>query len=303
MINSFVIHFLALLTIGTALGAPRSPETKPAEVIRILFSSRTVLNIEPQDARVALKFWSDMQLQEEGEGFVSEVEIFDSLEDLAKRIEKGEADLVVLSGLEFLEISPRVALIPSTCSAIGDTTSDVEVLLVHRDSGISSAKDLAGKTVGCEVFGTGDLPILWFETLLMKSGFRDKVKFLGEFKTALKGSAAILPVFFRQADACIVRERVFNTMADMNPQLKKELVVIARSEPFFRGLMCFHPDFDPERRKRIQDVSLRMHKSEKGRQILALFRSETLVAFERGFLDSTIALLDEHAALKKRWLE
>jgi ABC-type phosphate/phosphonate transport system substrate-binding protein len=289
----------AAFASGRADEQPPIAETKPGEIIRVGFSVKTIANIELQDAKVALKFWSDMQLQEEGSGFTSEVEIFHSVDEILAHLEAKKIDLVVVSAVEFLSLREKIALVPSTCAAYGGSPADVMNLLVHRKSGISSLEGLRKKKLICEVGGAGDIPVLWLETLLMRNGLACKEEYFGMFKTADKPSRAVLPVFFGQVDGGVVRARSFETMASLNPQLKTDLMVIAESAPFFRGLMCYHPDFNPERADRIKAVALKMHTSVKGRQILALFKTEKLLEFRPEFLDSVMALLAENSSLKK----
>ncbi len=288
-------------SMGVAGAEPAKEAPLTFETIRMAFSPKTITYADPKDVSVGLKYYADLQIQENGDRFVSEIRIVNSLEEMVQRLEAKTIDMVGVSAQEYLELRERVSLIPSTCPSWDGNPSHYEILLVRKDSGISDPLQLEGKKVAVDHIGIGNIAMIWLETLVMKKGWTGNGDFLKPVAMAENTSGAVLPVFFGKWDGCIVRERAFETMAVLNPQLKSELVVLAKSPPFFRGVVCFRSDFDPAKLEKIERSTLDLHKSAKGRQILMLFKTDGIIRFKPEFLETTIAMLSEHARLKKGW--
>jgi phosphonate transport system substrate-binding protein len=146
----------------------------------------------------------------------------------------------------------------------------------------------------------GRLALLWFTTLLLKRGLPESDNFFSDIKKVEKISQAVLPVFFMQADACIVRRAGFQTMVEMNPQVNKNLIVLQKSPVFQESLFCVRKDYDDKSKKIILDVVETLHLDPKGSQMLLLFRKNRVLPFKPEYIESVEALVKEYNELKKR---
>ena len=107
-------------------------------------------------------------------------------------------------------------------------------------------------------------------------------------------SPPVLAVLFGKADACLVNGNLFDTMVEMNPQLRTDLVAIAESPPFLASVTCFPPGCDPELRELVVDGALALHTHPRGQQILALFGVREIRRFEESQLAQIAILLEAH---------
>ena len=138
---------------------------------------------------------------------------------------------------------------------------------------------------------------LWLETLLMKEGFPGPETFISNFKMVKKASQALLPVFFKQADACAVSQGAFETMKELNPQVGRELVALAQSPGYPQGVVCMRKGLAEKYRPFVEEMYT-LHNQSQGKQILTLMRIKRLLPFQATYLETTEALLAENQALK-----
>ena len=113
-----------------------------------------------------------------------------------------------------------------------------------------------------------------------------------------KASQAILPVFFRQADACIVTRRAFEVSAELNPQIAQKLKPIITSPLFADSIVLFRKGYKSDNKKIFIDTALNIKKYPKGKQIMTLFQIGGFAPFKESYLDSVITLMRESGKLK-----
>ena len=62
---------------------------------------------------------------------------------------------------------------------------------------------------------------------------------MARIKEAQKPSQALMPVFFRQADACVASRHYFEVNSELNPQIQRELMSISNSPGLAGGSRRF----------------------------------------------------------------
>jgi phosphonate transport system substrate-binding protein len=143
------------------------------------------------------------------------------------------------------------------------------------------------------------LPLVWVETLLMKeTGIKVAKGFFATVKVTRKPSQTVLSVFFRHSDACVVTRNAFNTMVELNPQLGKDLLPIAVSQPLVTAIGCVRKDYYEDHYPVLRENLELLHQDPQGRQILTLFRKGMLIPYEESHVASVVALLREHTELR-----
>jgi ABC-type phosphate/phosphonate transport system substrate-binding protein len=206
-----------------------------------------------------------------------------------------------MTTLEYFRLkSLMLPIEPFHLSVYGDTVGCEHVVLVNKKDKINNLSQLKGKKIIVEKGSNGRLALLWFTTLLLKRGLPESDNFFSDIKKVEKISQAVLPVFFTQADACIVRRTGFQTMVEMNPQVNKNLIVLQKSPAFQESVFCVRKDYDDKSKKIILDVVETLHLDPKGRQMLLLFRKDRVLPFKPEYIESVETLIKEYNELKKR---
>jgi len=266
--------------------------------LRVGYPSRMFFDVDARDAQVAIELWSKQVTTHMGTPLESRTIFFDNLDSLVKMIKGGEIDVLTLFTLDYMKIKEKVDIEPFLVAVRNDQVGDEFLLLTHVDSRANSIEDLKDGDLIVET-GRSSLPLglLWLDTLLMKAELAKRSSYFNSIKETTKTSQAILPVFFQQADLCIVTRHSFETMAELNPQLHTNLIVLAHSPNLVRALYFAQKGMDSEIREVVEDGATQLQHHVEGQQILTLFKAERIIPFEPHYLDGVKDLLNEHKEL------
>jgi ABC-type phosphate/phosphonate transport system substrate-binding protein len=238
--------------------------------VRIGYSSRLLFEVSLQDAQTAMALWTRELNRLAGLNVPPRATIFEGMPTLVAAIQGGEVDFIALSCLDYMKIRERVSIEPALVGLKGERSGDEMVLLVHRGSGIERLGQLKGKRLNL-MAGGNEIASLWLNAVLAKKEMPAARLLFGSMKEVGKAQQAILPVFFRQVDACVVNRSAFRTVTELNPQIGRDLSVLAASAELPTGITCFHPDLSEAEKKEFIRISMKRVDSPVGRQILTLF--------------------------------
>lgn len=269
-------HALALM-LGAGRWLPRSLAAADGGApIRLAISESLVADVNMNDARAAMVIWikrmtSDMNLAVE-----LNPKVFDTTEEILRRARNGQLDSVALNIVEYRQIAD--VLDPKEIIAEGDATGlEQYVLLAKRNSGIQHLGDLRGRKLctlkNPKMCAAG----AWLSAILDEAHFGPSEQFLGSVTTDTKVSRVVLPVFFGQTDACLTSKRGFDTMCELNPQVAKDLAVIASSPAMMVAFYIFHKNYRGVNRDKFARAYADLPNSAAGRQLATLFQFEGLI--------------------------
>jgi phosphonate transport system substrate-binding protein len=225
--------------------------------------------------------------------------ILQDIHSAGNHLREKTVDLLFLLPQEYLKVRDTLPVVPVVVSTPPKNTYEELVLLVRKDSSVRTAGGLRGKRLVVETDQKGALPTMWLEILLMKEGISGDTKGLfGSVKATKKPSQTVLPVFFKQADACIITRNAFETMAELNPQLGRELLSIASSPPLVSSIGVLRQDYYDKHGAYLTGELIRLHEDPQGKQILMLFHKDRLIPYRPEHIASVEAMLREHGDLR-----
>ena len=231
-------------------------------------------------------------------GGTSSTRICTTLAEFKRASAQKKIDLVVLLPAEYLQLREKESLAPLFISVKDKNLYDQFVLVVRKDSGARSLADLKGKKLLQKAELSADGRSLWLDTLLMRQGVRNPKRFFVNAREETKASASIFAVFFKKADCCVVTRRSLRVMAELNPQLSRELLVLEESPPWPISIVAVRKGLALQHRNTIQEVLGTLDKSTQGKQLLTLFRMDRLVPFRPEYLSQMEKLFRENRRLK-----
>ena len=83
-------------------------------------------------------------------------------------------------------------------------------------------------------------------------------------------------------------------MVELNPQIGRELKVVATSADLTTGLLAFAANCSAEIRRLTINSSGGMHENPQGQHILELFGMQQVVPFQPEYLDGVASLVEEY---------
>ncbi len=286
-----------LVVVATLLvaGDIRSDDNATAP-LRFAFASSSLFPEVPEsDAKAALRVWARALGQDRGIPVDPEAFILHGMGGIADAMREKRVDAVSLLTAEYWKLGKDVLTGPFILGASEGRVTEEYVLLVHQESGIKGVGDLRGRSlIFCRNPRTSLAPT-WLDVTLAKSGLPRSVELCGRVAHVNKVSQAVLPVFFRKSDACVVTRRGFETMSELNPQVGRQLKVLALSPEVVPSMSCFRKDYtEPTKEKLLAEID-KIHTTPAGHQVLTIFQCERLEVHPVSCLDSALQLLSDHS--------
>ena len=267
------------------------------------FSHNIFFNTNTQDATAVVELLTSKFVNRTGLSFETEVKIFDNLSLLNDYVTNDEIHLVTLLSTEYLKIKNSVQIYPFGVPLINDKHIDKLLLLVKKGEKLESLNDLRNKNIIVQANGTKEnsLAFIWLDTMLLKNFGETHKTFFNDVKIQGKAANIVLPVFFNNVDACIVLNNIFETLAELNPQLKHQLVPITVSQEYLITIMCKsktvmnNEDYDHSTNRLLE-----FHESTEGRQIFTIFKIKKVIPFEDKYLESVSQLFNDYTYLTNK---
>lgn len=296
------LALVALPSAPTPIAAQEATPKPPTREYRVVFSARLFTEVSENDAKAAVVAWAGAVARERNIAAVPDAQVADGLPALARVMKAGECDLLGLTTIEYLSLG----LSASSDSLIVGTTGTgpfIEyVLLVHHDAGIADLAGLKGRNVTIYDNALTCLASPWLDTILMEKGLPPTDRHFARVSNAKKLSAVVLPVFFRQSDACLVTRGGLETLAELNPEVGKQLTILATSPGYLPSLTVRLPrkGASPGLGDMWEEIKL-THLTPSGRQVLNLFKVDRIVGVPPSALNTALELLANHRRLLAKW--
>jgi phosphonate transport system substrate-binding protein len=256
-------------------------------------STDTLAGANVNDARAAYKVWTS-EVTRQAPLTIAEIvpEIFLPSEEIIRDIRQGTIEGFGITALEFLKIAD---LIEPESVVLQDYLSDGTeyVLLTHRNGPIKKITDLRGAQVLMQLHRDMVLAPAWVGTLLAANNLPQAEHFLAALKSVDNLNQVVLPVFFHRADAACLARRNWETAVELNPQLGRDLSILAVSPKLIPELIAFRRGCSPEGREAMINTILKVASLSAGQQIAALYQSHGFVVKPASVMNGTLQMLYE----------
>ena len=274
----------------------------PRRTVRMAATTELYSGVNIQDAQVAMQLWLNAVSKRVELAVDLELTIFYELAAGIQAVQDGEIDMLGMTGLGYLRSRDRVALDPWVVGLWGEPPrATVEyILLARRDRDAEAVGDLRDWEVIIGTLDRGQTARMWLDVLLLREMLPTSEGFFAQVEKVDQASQAVLPVYFGQTDACVVRRQSYDTLVELNPQLGEDLTILATSPPLLLQIMCAAKTLDSGLREALLEAAARLPGEPEGRQMLMLFRSDRTAGFEARHLQATADLAAEHDALVAR---
>lgn len=260
-------------------------------LFRVGFGSSLFSEVNENDARAAIKVWGEAIAKGRGIPTDPDPLIFKDASTLSYALEHQVIDAVVITIADYANVQSSARLFPIFTLIAGDHNTEQYLLVVHKDSNIQTVSDLKDCRMLVHLNPRLCLALPWLDTIFSEQELSPASNYVASISTKTKLAQVVLPVFFRQSDACIVGRSGFETMKELNPQVGQKLKVIAASPELVTEVLALRADYQPAFREQLISALLDLHKTPAGQQVLTLFHGDKVELRPLSSLTSTLALI------------
>jgi ABC-type phosphate/phosphonate transport system substrate-binding protein len=216
---------------------------------------------------------------------------------LADVISGKQYDVIATTGLGYLSLRRHIRLRPLAILSKTDQPTDAYLLITRKGKTLKAVAALPSRSLIIEAGGGGDFAKCWLDDVLEDRGLPQHQKLFNIVRTGDKPSRTLLPVFFGQADACVVSESALSVMIELNPQLEDQLVVEERSAGYISILISATERLEDWARDIVMEETERMHSTPEGRQILTIMQMKRFFPFKPEYLEATERIYKDHQGI------
>ena len=292
---------LALVLAGASLPSIQGADDTANDnlpPVRFAFSSRMFTDVNENDAKASVKAWALALARERHVPMSTEPIILSGDAALRRALQDGSVDGAAVTTEEYLSLEPQMQGTNLFMSLIGGRFTEEYLLLVRSDSGLPDLRSLRGRKITLFDNPRASLAPLWLDLILSEQGLGVAEGHFGQILKAPKLAKVVLPVFFHQEDACVVTRRGFDTMCELNPQVRTQLRVMATSPELVPAVGFIRAGYNSPLRDTMLAALRGLEQSAAGAQVLTLFQSDQLKEAPGSLLNSARELLEAHRHLK-----
>jgi phosphonate transport system substrate-binding protein len=257
--------------------------------VRLAISESVLGDVNLNDARAAMLIWIKRVTQDLN--LVIDLKLLDTTQGILDRTRKGQLDAIALNVVEYRQIAD---LLDSSqiVTAAGAAGLEQYILLAKQNGGIQRLGDLKGRRLCMLKSPKMCVASAWLATLLDEGHYGQSEQFFGSVIPDAKFSRVVLPVFFGRAEACLTTKRGFDTMCELNPQVARDLIVLATSPVMVVNFYIFRKNYQSGLREKVFRALSSLRASPAGQQLATLFQFNELTVRDASCLVSALSVLD-----------
>ena len=315
MNSIFIKHIKTILTkiiLPIILFAPlkqilaQQGRDQQVKEFNLVFSEVSFTHVNEIDAKASINIYIKKYKTgwEEESGQILEPKIItlsksNSIKDI---LASGIPSIFQISSIEYIENEDILKSRPYVVGTTGNDVLEIFELLVRKESNIRSLLDLNNKNLVCIGGISGQIAKMWLDTEVLEKAHQKSENYFKKIELVENPSKAMLSLFFKNSDACIINKASFEVLCEMNPQMKKEIISIDQSEGFLPGMSVLVNSSDKTFNDYINRFALNLPREEHSKQMLLLFRIDDIIPFEDKFLDNNRNLVHRNKSLTKKYI-
>jgi len=283
--------WIATLALTIALGVARA---QAEETLSIGFTKAMFAGVNESDAKASIRALATTISRERGLPADPEPHLFRNYREAGDAFVHQTANMIGLTTAEYASLRERIGVAGFVFSVVDGDPSDVYVVLVSASDSATKLADLRGRDLAVLTGPRMSVATEWLDLELARAGEPPPNRFFRRQITAPKPAKAILPVFFKQVAACLVTKQAFDTMAELNPQIRAQIRVVVASPRYVPSFFAVRAGLSAPFLARVLREFDALHTTPAGRQVLTIFQTDRVVAKPEATLDDTLAMLEAH---------
>jgi ABC-type phosphate/phosphonate transport system substrate-binding protein len=272
------------------------PEAGGCEEMSIKYavSQKMIGDIDENDALASIKVWTESLAERLGIKDTPAPHLYRDLAHLEDAVTNGKDNFYYITIEEYFHLLSYFDTQKCIVPVKAESPYEQYILVVHKKSGISSLQGLAHSSIVILDNSRMIVGPVWLDNRLHEENLGSIEKHFQSIEIVSKVNKAILPVFFQKKKACFVTKDAFSIMAELNPQLSKQLVILAESPAYIPSGLFFRKGFDSSFKQRLYNEITEWTNIASYRQLSIIFQLDGLRPAESTILDDTVRLLQKH---------
>jgi len=297
-----ILGFLCLLAVWPPKGIADSESQPMAEARLVMgFYARSITEMASlSDIEVSMNFWVKDFMTEEARKFgiditESKAVLFETISDMRDAMRRGELDMVIAPPLLLALNFNRDELADGFAGMLSDNRPDTLLFVGRTDKHLQSLQDLRGKRLALPE--SDDFAEMYLDKLFLERFHRPAKQLAESIETQTKASRIVLDIYFKQVDAGIVYLNAYEVMAELNPDIAKQVSVIEQYPIKSRNFAFFVKGYPFA--KRLSGLATGVFRtSPRAKQILEVFKTPELAEVSVSDLDAYEKFYQHYQSLK-----
>lgn len=254
----------------------------PSKTIDFVMQSNLFPESESKDMQISFELWVTDLFINAGLNYKVDLKLVSSEDFAENNYDVDNTYMVVISSINYLKTKNNKFLDPLLFTA--EDTSQIYV--IAADNRYNELDQLKDKRIALTPTGFGEISNYWLDYLITEKYNIDKDKYFSRVDSLDTESKCINSVFFNNNQACIIREEVYNLACELNPQIRSKIKIIKRSTSLLHSLFCLTGKFNEREKDKFTDAVLNVQDTERGKQILNLFKRTKLFEYKEKHLQN-----------------
>lgn len=255
-------------------------------------------DVNARDAKATLEIWTKVFSESFEDINTINITIYKSIDELIIAANNNEVDLVYTSSFIYAMEMDKLALEPKITTLVNNNKYYDILLCSNSESKITDFNELRNKSILIQGGKFKLINELWLDLLCLQIGEKDKNKFFKKIEFTKKPMQAVLPVFFKKTDFCIVNSFSLESIAELNPQISKSLKKLFIRKNLTSDLFCLKPSLSKKEKDLMVDRAINYKTLHKSEQLFKIFKTNGSSVFEASDLDGVKSLWNDYNNLK-----
>ncbi|MBX3007347.1 MAG: PhnD/SsuA/transferrin family substrate-binding protein [Melioribacteraceae bacterium] len=226
-----------------------------------------------------MKLWIDMVKKQSKHKSIANAnivtEFYKNKNELFSELQNNQIDFISLTVWDYYKFNLGTKVVPMVTSSLNiNTKYERYYLVAHKNSNLTGIQDVAKMEVQLPNTNSIELIKNWMEVESINKLGKSKASSLKILETKQTEIQILLKMFFNKSGLAVIREGLFLTACEMNPQLRQSIVILEESPKFINYFLAQRKGVDPTIHSEIVKESIKLPDTVEGRQILNIMKTE-----------------------------
>jgi phosphonate transport system substrate-binding protein len=284
---------LLLIIIQSISSSISLADSKDEKIVNFGVMEYFFTDVNINDAKIAMHGWIS-ELGKEyskktGANVSPVLHYFNNINEMMDMIKRKKIDIVILSSYDYFIMDFNKFIEPLTIDSPDERL--IKVMLVNKSNNITTLNDLKSRKISLGPGIDGIFAKYWLNMIFKQNKINDFSTFFSSIESCKKSSMVIMQLFFGKTDACVTTLFNFNTNAELNPQIKKNLKILTSSDKIPFVIFGIRKNFNIVDSKILTDIAVNGIGNKALKSMLEFFKKGAVVPYKVDLVLPVIELI------------